>query len=164
MYKVYRVNSSLGRELRIKREVSRISEDCIFCNIINHKANAIIIDQNDAALAFLDRFPLRAGHTLVVTKTHYSKIQEIQPAEMISLFELVTRMTSVLEISLKVNATLIAIHNGREAGQEVEHVHVHIIPRSIRDGGAPVHSIFQGRTNLDDSQMESIMRKIKDKL
>ena len=148
----------------MKREVYRISEDCIFCNIINHKANAIIIDQNDAALAFLDRFPLSAGHTLVVTKIHYSKIQEIRPAEMISLFELVTKMTGVLEISLKINATLVAIHNGREAGQEVDHVHVHIIPRSIGDGGAPVHSIFKGRTNLDDSQMESIMRKIKDKL
>jgi len=148
----------------MKKDGSRISRDCIFCNIVNHETKSMIIDQNDGALAILDRFPLSVGHTLVVTRIHYSKLQDIRPAETISLFELVAKMTSVLERSLNANATLIAIHNGREAGQEIDHVHVHIIPRSYKDGGAPVHSIFKNRIVLNESEMNNIMNKIKDKL
>src|SRR5262249_30578053 len=125
------------------------------------KMEARIIDQNNEAIALLDVYPLSAGHILVVTRSHSSKIQELGPEDMISLFGLVSKMAMVLEISLNVKATLIAIHNGREAGQEINHVHVHVIPRSNDDGAGPVHSMFKDRIFLDENEMDKIMFKIK---
>ena len=45
-------------------------------------------------------------------------------------------------------STLIAIHNGKESGQEIPHVHVHLIPRSVDDSAGPVHSMFKDKIEL----------------
>ena len=55
--------------------------DCIFCKIVNGEIPAKIIDETEKSLAFLDAFPLTKGHSLVITKTHYEKMQQIPPEE-----------------------------------------------------------------------------------
>src|SRR4051794_16754545 len=116
--------------------------NCIFCKIANGKINARIIGQNDKAVAFLDANPLSIGHTLVIPKSHYEKIQEMNSEYSSAVFGLLWQVSSAVEKAAGVNASTIAIHNGREAGQEVPHVHVHIIPRNIDDGAGPIHSLF----------------------
>lgn len=140
------------------------SYDCIFCSIVQRNTNARIIDENEGALAFLDVFPLRAGHTLVVTKMHCGKLQELKHEDSGSLLQLVIKVSDAIEKSMNANATLIAIHNGREAGQDIPHVHVHILPRVSSDGGAPIHSIFKSRINQNEQDMDNILVKIKKKL
>lgn len=137
---------------------------CIFCKIAKYITKARIISENEHAVAFLDAFPLRRGHSLVATKMHWAKLQEINSDEIISLFGLVSLVADALEKGMNANATLIAIHNGKQAGQEIPHLHVHILPRKRDDGGAPIHSIFKTRISIDDSEMDNILVKIKDKL
>ena len=138
-----------------------IDMNCIFCKIVNDSTSARIIDQNDKAIAFLDAFPLSAGHTLIVPKSHYAKVQDMDREYSSDLFNLLWKVSGAVEKAAGVNASTIAIHNGREAGQEVPHVHVHIIPRSLRDGAGPVHSMFKERPNLSPKELDLMLQSIK---
>ncbi|WP_218583655.1 HIT domain-containing protein, partial [Candidatus Nitrosotalea sp. FS] len=54
-----------------------------------------------------------------------------------------------------------AVHNGKESGQEIPHVHVHLIPRDSSDGAGPVHGMFSKRPSLDENEFEKIVKIIK---
>jgi len=134
--------------------------DCIFCKIVKKEIPAKIIFETEKSLAFMDAFPLTKGHSLVVTKTHYEKVQDISKEDNADLFETVRRTISKVDkIS---NATLLAVHNGKQSGQEVLHVHVHLIPRSSEDSAGPVHSMFPNPPKLSDKEFQSIYEKLKE--
>jgi len=135
--------------------------DCIFCKIVQGKIPARKIMETEKTLAFLDAFPLTKGHTLVIPKNHYVKIQEMKKEDNIDLFDTVRVMAGRTE--RLASSSLIAIHNGKESGQEVPHVHVHIIPRNTDDGAGPVHSMFRQRPKLTDSEFEDLAQKLRDK-
>ena len=135
--------------------------ECIFCKIALKKIPTNIIIENDKAMAFLDAYPLSKGHTLIIPKAHYSKIQELDENSSQSLFNIVWKITNPIEKAVGVNSSTIAIHNGKEAGQEIPHVHVHVIPRNMGDGAGPVHSMFKNKPNVSSFDMPSIVEKIK---
>jgi len=133
--------------------------DCIFCKIVNGTIPAKKLYETPNSLAFLDAFPLARGHTLVIPKNHYDKVQKMNPQDNGDLFEVVRIMAGRLEsISPSV---LIAVHNGKESGQEIPHVHVHLIPRDSSDGVGPVHNMFSKRPSLDENEFEKIVKIIK---
>jgi len=133
--------------------------DCIFCKIINGEIPIKKIMETDKSLAFLDAFPLTKGHSLVIPKTHYEKVQNMTPEDNADLFETVRQVTS--KIDNITNAELLAIHNGEESGQEIPHVHVHIIPRRKDDSAGPVHSMFKNRPTLSDPEFNELLKQIK---
>jgi histidine triad (HIT) family protein len=120
--------------------------DCIFCKIINKEIPAKIIAETTKSLAFMDAFPLTKGHSLVIPKTHYEKV---------------VRKT-IAKVDKITNATLVAIHNGKESGQEIPHVHVHLIPRNSKDSAGPVHSMFHDEIKLSDSEIRELYDKLKE--
>ena len=132
--------------------------DCVFCNIINGKIPTRKIMETEKSLAFLDAFPLAKGHTLVIPKNDYTKIQEMSKDDNIDLFETVRVVTNKIERVF--SSSLIAIHNGKESGQEVPHVHVHIIPRSAKDGAGPIHNMFKKRPQLTNEEFDQIAEKL----
>jgi histidine triad (HIT) family protein len=134
--------------------------DCIFCNIIKGNIPARKIIETDKSLAFLDAFALTKGHSLVIPKNHYSKIQEMSKGDNADLFELVRVLTNKIELLF--SSSLIAIHNGKESGQEVPHVHVHIIPRTFDDGAGAVHSMFRRRPHFTNDELDKIVEKLRD--
>jgi len=133
--------------------------DCIFCKIVKGEIPAKIIDETNKTLAFMDAFPLTKGHSLVIPKNHYEKMQEIPPEENAELFETVRRVLS--RVDKLTNATLVALHNGKDSGQEVPHVHIHLIPRSKEDSAGPVHSMFKDRPKLSDEEFNELVEKLK---
>ena len=75
------------------------------------------------------------------------------------LFSLVhTMMSKVDSIS---GSTLVAIHNGEDAGQEIPHIHVHLVPRSKSDSAGPIHSMFDSSLQLSDSDIEKYYNLLK---
>ena len=133
--------------------------DCIFCKIVSGTISAKKLYETPNSLAFLDAFPLAIGHTLVIPKNHYAKIQEMSDSDSGDLFETVRILTRKLESISP--SSLIAIHNGKESGQEIPHVHIHIIPRNSSDGAGPVHSMFVKRSSLNEDEFEKIMKTIQ---
>ena len=133
--------------------------DCIFCKIDSKEIHTKILYEDDDTVSFLDAFPVAKGHTLVIPKTHHAKIQDLPFDINQKLFDTVHKMTSKVD-SLE-GSTLIAIHNGKESGQEIPHVHVHLIPRSNDDSAGPVHSMFKDKVELSESEIDSIYNKLK---
>ena len=133
--------------------------DCIFCKIVSKDIPSKILYEDDDTISFLDAFPVAKGHTLVIPKKHFSKIQDLPFDINQKLFETVHKMTGKVD-SLQ-GSTLIAIHNGKESGQEVPHVHVHLIPRSDSDSAGPVHSMFKEKIELTESEINMLYDTLK---
>ena len=133
--------------------------DCIFCKIVNGEIKSRLIMESKNSVAFLDAFPVTKGHTLVIPKTHYGKIQDMTQDDSIDLFRVVCEV--VPKIDKITGSTLLAIHNGKESGQEIPHVHVHLIPRQSNDLAGPVHSMFKNRPNLSDEEFDQLHMMLK---
>ena len=133
--------------------------DCIFCKIVSKEIPAKILYEDEDTISFLDAFPVAKGHTLVIPKEHHTKIQDLSSNENQKLFDTVHKMIEKVD-SLQ-GSTLVAIHNGKESGQEVPHVHVHLIPRSNDDSAGPVHSMFKDKIELSDSEINSLYNNLK---
>ena len=133
--------------------------DCIFCKIAKKEIPSKIITETKNSIAFLDVFPLSRGHTLVIPKCHYEKVQDMTDMDNADLFNTVHKVIS--KVDKLTGATLLAIHNGKDSGQEIPHVHVHLIPRQSSDQAGPVHSMFKDRTKLSDEELDELCAKIK---
>ena len=133
--------------------------DCVFCKIVNGEIKSRLIMESKNSIAFLDAFPVTKGHTLVIPKTHYRKIQDMSQDDSADLFRVVYEV--VPKIDKITGSTLLAIHNGKESGQEIPHVHVHLIPRQPDDLAGPVHSMFKNRPNLSDEEFDELHMMLK---
>jgi histidine triad (HIT) family protein len=107
---------------------------CIFCAIAAGQAAAEVVAQDDAALAFLDIRPAAPGHTLVIPRSHVATIWEMNEAAGLAVVRLTLRVARALRAVFKPDGLSIVQNNGRAAGQEVPHVHWHLIPRWYGDG------------------------------
>jgi histidine triad (HIT) family protein len=104
-------------------------DSCIFCRIARKQAPASIVYEDETVMAFLDIRPLSEGHTLVVPKEHYADIFDI-PEETLTRVYAVTKQVAVaLKKATKADGISIFQQNGKAAGQEVFHLHVHVVPR-----------------------------------
>lgn len=133
--------------------------DCIFCKIISGDIKTKILKETLHSMAFLDAFPLTKGHTLVIPKKHHVKIQDMSVAENSDLFSLVHQILK--KVDKLTGSTLVASHNGKDAGQEILHVHIHLVPRSKTDSAGPIHSMFNSTLKFSDSEIDEIYNKLK---
>jgi len=133
--------------------------DCIFCKIAKKEIPTKIIIETKNSVAFLDAFPLARGHTLVIPKNHYEKVQDMTVDDNVDLFNTVQNVTS--KVDKITGSTLLAVHNGKDSGQEIPHVHIHLIPRELSDQAGPVHSMFKDRPKLSDKELDELCTKIK---
>ena len=133
--------------------------DCIFCKIAKKEIPAKIVTETEKSIAFLDTFPLSRGHTLIIPKHHYEKVQDITVDDNTDLFETLHKVIS--KVDKITGSTLLAIHNGKGSGQEIPHVHVHLIPRKPGDSAGPVHSMFKNRPKLSDDELDKLCTEIK---
>lgn len=108
--------------------------DCIFCKIISGEFDSSKVYEDDKVIAFMDIFPVNEGHTLVVPKDHYETLQDCPDFIARHLFSVTKEMNSAVSQSVKCEGIFNAIMNGEAAGQEVFHLHMHVIPRFKGDG------------------------------
>ena len=102
---------------------------CIFCRIIEGSAQGYRVYEDALTLAFLDINPISDGHTLIVPKLHEERLENLPPEHVEALFRTLCRLVGPIQTAMGVPATSIGVNNGREAGQLVPHVHIHVIPR-----------------------------------
>ena len=133
--------------------------DCIFCKIAKKEIPSKIITETKNSIAFLDAYSLSRGHTLIIPKRHYEKVQDMTDMDNADLFSTVHKVIS--KVDKLTGATLLAVHNGKDSVQEIPHVHVHIIPRQSSDQVGPIHSMFKDRPKLSDKELDELCAKIK---
>ena len=109
-------------------------ESCIFCRIVAGEVPAHKVYEDDRLVSFLDIGPLSEGHLLVVPKAHYVTIDEMPGDLAASCMAVVPMLSRALRDATGAQAWNLLQNNGREAGQLVEHVHFHLIPRRGDEG------------------------------
>jgi histidine triad (HIT) family protein len=137
-----------------------MSQDCIFCSIVSGDIPSRNVYEDSDVLAFLDANPLAAGHTLVIPKEHHERMDDL-PSDLASdVLDVLYRLVPQVESAVDADGTTIAFNNGSAAGQEVPHIHGHIIPRFENDGGGPIHGITGPRPDLSDDELDEIASDI----
>lgn len=114
--------------------------------------------------AFLDISPRREGHTLVIPRRGVQRLADLSPKEQADLMEGVTRVQHVLGQRFETTDFTVCVHDGPLAGQEVPHVHVHVLPRTENDGGATLMAMWP-KTNLaepDHAALASLASSLQD--
>lgn len=131
------------------------ARNCIFCQIVGREAAASIVDEDEHVLAFMDILPINPGHVLVVPKAHAGHLADLPPAIGGRLFERAMAVAAALRrSSLRCEGVNFHLADGHAAGQEVEHVHLHVFPRYRDDGFGlrvgPHYGRTADRRELDD--------------
>tara|TARA_Y100000590_G_scaffold165848_1_gene189907 strand:- start:3995 stop:4399 length:405 start_codon:yes stop_codon:yes gene_type:complete len=128
----------------------------IFSEIIDGKRPGYIIYEDENHVAILDKYPIDIGHSLVIPKTPYEKITDMNPSEVGELFSLVPHIATAILKATGAVAFSIAQNNGKEAKQIVPHVHVHIIPRY-----ADKATMWTKRGLPSDEELQELQNNIK---
>lgn len=136
--------------------------DCIFCRIISRDAPAHILYEDEKTLAFLDINPSTEGHTLLVPKTHASRLEGLKEEDFIALFRALYKLVPDIQNATSSPSSTIGINNGPEAGQEVPHVHIHIIPRNSRKEGGIIQGIVRDDSRLSTPNYVCIAERIRE--
>ena len=122
---------------------------CIFCSIIEKNTPEARVMENKHAIAILDVHPISKGHTMVVPKEHTETILQLSNESIGPVFELVREVVKKLKKELFEGGNdegfTIGINHGINAGQVIQHLHIHIIPRHKGDGGKSIHSVVELR-------------------
>ncbi len=130
--------------------------DCIFCDILDGRTTAYVIYEDERHVAFLDKYPIDHGHSLVIPRSHHERITQMEPGAVGDLFSRVPKIAGAILDATGADAFSLGQNNGREAKQIVPHVHVHIIPR-YRDRGA----VWTKRGIAGESELSELAVKIR---
>jgi histidine triad (HIT) family protein len=109
-------------------------DDCIFCKMVAGEIPAVKVYEDEAVLAFLDIGPISDGHTLVIPKVHCGKVHECDPQVLADVWSRLGRIAGAIVRAMKADGYNVLCNNGRAAGQIVDHLHFHIVPRRTGDG------------------------------
>jgi histidine triad (HIT) family protein len=134
---------------------------CLFCKIVSGAIPCARVYEDNDVLAFLDINPLAPGHTLVIPKRHAVRTDEMDAKAVGILFTHAAKIAKAASAAVGRKDNLIALHNGPEAGQEVPHVHIHVVPRSKTDAAGPVHALFTKRSASTKEDLPSLAAKIQ---
>lgn len=110
-------------------------------------------------MAFLDIFPCTPGHTLVIPRLHYASLSEMPLEKAGRLFQAAAQVAGKVQAAMGATGFNLGVNNGKAAGQEVFHVHIHIIPRYPNDGGGSMKSVARMRGEKDLEQIATKVRQ-----
>ena len=104
-------------------------ESCIFCRIVRKEAEASIVYEDHQVMVFMDARPVSEGHMLIIPKAHFESVYDISEELYGYIHKTAKRIAVALRAATKADGLSIVQQNGKAAGQEVFHLHVHLIPR-----------------------------------
>lgn len=109
--------------------------DCIFCAIVDGKAEASVVYQDEVVVVFMDLTPVTPGHLLVVPRVHATGLEDLEEETGSYAWTIGHRMAKALRRSgLRCEGINVLLADGHAAFQEVFHFHLHVFPRYSGDG------------------------------
>jgi len=107
--------------------------NCIFCKIVAGQIPSAKVLETESAIAFLDINPVAPGHVLLVPKEHSTTLVDTTPLVLAAIAAELPRLARAVLAATGAPGLNVLQNNGREAGQVVNHVHFHLIPRKPGD-------------------------------
>jgi histidine triad (HIT) family protein len=108
--------------------------ECVFCKIVAGEIPCTKVFEDGLCIAFLDIGPISPGHTLLIPKAHYETIHQMPADEAAHLARHIPLLAAAVQKAVRAEGINVLQNNGLCSGQEVFHVHVHLIPRWPEDG------------------------------
>jgi histidine triad (HIT) family protein len=142
---------------RIPNSSSVVPEKCVFCKIVSGESPSHVVYEDQDYIAFLDRFPISKGHTLVCPKKHGETIWDMDEVGIGGLFRTAAKVSKGIVAAAEADGFRLVQNNGEAANQVVAHVHVHVIPVRMEDKGR-----FMDRKTLSDEEMGTVSRTIRE--
>ncbi len=131
--------------------------NCLFCKIAKKEIPASVIYEDGNTVAVLDMNPRAPGHAMILPKNHAATILDLDAREIGPVFEAVKKTTALIQKTLRPDGFTIGINQGASAGQAIEHLHIHVIPRYKDDGGLSIHGVVN---NPPKESLEEMRNKI----
>ena len=131
--------------------------DCIFCQIISGGLPCAKIYEDERVISFLDINPVTPGHTLVVPKAHYDTLFDIASEDLVACVAVAQRVAGAVLKGTSAGGLNFFQNNFRPAGQLIDHIHFHLIPRRPHDGFL---TSWPGKP-YQQGEMERVLKKIK---
>ena len=128
----------------------------IFSKIIEGSIPSVRIDETENEIAFLDIMPCAEGHTLIVPKKEVERFEDMNPEDAATLMMFLQRVSRAVFLAFGGVDYNLILNNGVQAGQEVMHVHFHIIPRLERTS-----RMFGNRKNASTEELQQTADKIR---
>jgi diadenosine tetraphosphate (Ap4A) HIT family hydrolase len=128
----------------------RQADPCPFCAVPPHR----ILESTDHAFVILDAYPVSPGHSLVIARRHVADIFELATTEIGDILLLVRSTRERIDRTLQPAGYNVGVNVGRDAGQTVMHVHIHVIPRYPGDSDDPaggVRGVIPGKARYAQS-------------
>ncbi len=126
-------------------------KQCIFCQVVAGKVQSKKIYEDENVVAILDINPANPGHTLLLTKEHYSIMPQLPDDEVAHVFMVAKSLSNSMLRSIDAQGTNIIVANGVAAGQRAQHFIAHVIPRKDSDG---INFILPQKT-MDEKEIEA---------
>lgn len=128
--------------------------ECVFCEIVAGSRPASVVHRDKQCWAFMDIRPVNPGHVLVIPVEHASGLSDLDPEVGAQMFRVAQKVAHALRVSgVRCEGINLHLADGRAAGQEVFHVHLHVVPRYRGDGFGlrfgPDYGRLAPRTELD---------------
>lgn len=134
--------------------------DCVFCGIVAGDIPSYRVGETEQALAFLDISQLTPGHTLVVPKRHVPDLIDAEGA-LVEIAPLVEATARLLDRRLRPAGINLLQSSRAYAGQDVFHLHVHLVPRYRGDGGLP-GLLYPGKQPVPADELAEIQSHLLD--
>ena len=134
-----------------------MSENCIFCKIINNKVDCYKIYDDNDLIVILDKFPNNIGHSLIIPKKHVENIFELDDGLCEKILKTAKKVACGLKENLKADGVNILQNNNEAANQTVNHFHMHVIPRFFGD----TVEIKWVNNKFSDNDFNLVLEKIK---
>jgi diadenosine tetraphosphate (Ap4A) HIT family hydrolase len=112
----------------------RVDGQGVFCAIARGSQPASIVADEGEVLAFCDIQPVAPGHLLVVPREHVEGLADLLDADGKDMFALAQRLARAVRRVVRCDGVNLFLADGAAAGQEIPHVHLHVVPRTVRDG------------------------------
>jgi histidine triad (HIT) family protein len=106
-----------------------MTNDCVFCKIVEGKLPSRKVYENRHILAFLTIEPISRGHLLIIPKKHFENIYDISESDLKEIIVSAKKIAKFLKTSLGATGINILHASGKDAQQSVFHFHIHIVPR-----------------------------------
>jgi histidine triad (HIT) family protein len=134
----------LGSSSTMKKDISPTGHGMttLFERILSGEIPSHPVARGDGWYAFLDIFPRREGHTLVIPTRPVQRLADLQSDERAALMDGVAEVQRRLGHHFSTTDFTVCVHDGPLAGQEVPHVHVHVLPRTPGDGGGTLMAMW----------------------
>lgn len=133
---------------------------CLFCRMVSRELAHEIIYEDDVCLATMDIHPRSPGHCFVIPKRHAQNMGEVPEGDMGALFQGVRNAATLIKRALNPDGLTIGINEGRAGGQEIDHLHIHIMPRWNGDGAKGVQSVVSNTPKESIVEIAAKIRKV----